>query len=271
MPTITENRQIWSSRYPWPAGGDEWSVRWGGADAQWFGAIYPRIHAFLPAATILEIAPGYGRWTIYLKDHCKRLVLVDLNQNCIDRCRECFAAATHLEYHVNDGKSLAMIGDGSLDFVFSFDSLVHAEADVIQAYLTQLAFKLAPNGVGFIHHSNLGAHRVRQWVMQQMLPTRLRRKLVRRGLLTPDGLRATSMTATLFAAYAAQAGLCCVSQEVVNWQGSLFSDCFSVFTRPGSAWARQNRVYRNRAFTREAAHIRQLATLYSRASFRDAD
>ncbi|MEK6280890.1 MAG: hypothetical protein AABN95_11100 [Acidobacteriota bacterium] len=28
----------------------------------------PRIHPFIPVGTILEIAPGYGRWTHYLKD-----------------------------------------------------------------------------------------------------------------------------------------------------------------------------------------------------------
>jgi cyclopropane fatty-acyl-phospholipid synthase-like methyltransferase len=39
------------------------------------------------------------------------------------------------------------------DFVFSFDSLVHVESDVIENYLTQLAKKLKPNGIGFIHHS----------------------------------------------------------------------------------------------------------------------
>ena len=32
-------------------------------DSQWFGLIFPRIHAFLPTGTILEIAPGFGRWT----------------------------------------------------------------------------------------------------------------------------------------------------------------------------------------------------------------
>jgi len=42
--------------------------------------------------------------------------------------------------------------------VFSLDSLDHAEGDVMEAYLGQLAHKLTPNGVGFIHHSNLGMY-----------------------------------------------------------------------------------------------------------------
>ncbi len=267
MPTIEDNLRLWGSRYVWPAGGDEWSTRWGGSESQWFGAIYPRVHAFLPAATILEIAPGYGRWTQYLQEHCERLVLVDLNQNCIDRCRERFASSPKLEYHVNDGKSLHMIADASIDFVFSFDSLVHAEADVIEAYLAQLAQKLKPDGVGFIHHSNLGAYRVRWSLTQRLLPTRLRRRLVKRGWLSSFGMRAPGVTAELFAAYSERAGLPCVSQELINWRGSILLDCFSVFAKLASRWARPNRVYKNRKFLEEVANAGQLSSLYSTASF----
>jgi hypothetical protein len=52
-------------------------------------------------------------------------------------------------FHVNDGRSLAAVADGSVDLIFSFDSLVHVEADVMLAYLEQLAHKLTPHGIGF--------------------------------------------------------------------------------------------------------------------------
>src|SRR5207253_469039 len=158
MPSVEENLSTWDRSYDWTQGGDEWSSAWGGAEAEWFGTILPRIHSFIPAGTVLEIAPGYGRWTHYLKDSCEKLILVDLAERCIDACKQRFASSSHITYHVNDGKSLEMIADNSIDFVFSFDSLVHAEADVLEAYLSQLAKKLKPNGVGFIHHSNLGMY-----------------------------------------------------------------------------------------------------------------
>ena len=50
----------------------------------------------------------------------------------LHRCvsAQVFASDTHISYHINDGKSLEMVQhDDSTDFVFSFDSLVHAEAD----------------------------------------------------------------------------------------------------------------------------------------------
>ena len=84
--------------------------------------------------------------------------MVDLTERCIEACKERFSADSHITYYVNDGKSLAMIPDDSVDFVFSFDALVHVEADVIKAYLSQLALQLKPDGVGFIHHSNIGAY-----------------------------------------------------------------------------------------------------------------
>lgn len=33
MPTIEDNRTLWGSRYAWLAGGDEWSLRWGGSES----------------------------------------------------------------------------------------------------------------------------------------------------------------------------------------------------------------------------------------------
>src|SRR3954469_21448802 len=180
MADVEENLAVWSTDWDWSTQGDEWSAWWGDTHALWYGALLPRIHAFLPAGTILEIAPGYGRWTQFLKEECERLVAVDLTERCIDACRERFSDATNIEYHVNDGRSLDMVADGSIDFAFSFDSLVHAEADVVGAYVEQLARKLSPDGIGFIHHSNIGGYRRLLTLARKVPPHRLG-DLVRRG------------------------------------------------------------------------------------------
>src|SRR5262252_3849013 len=125
MPTVEANRQHWDADYDWTAGGDEWSAPWGCAEMQWYVSILPRLHPFVPAETILEIAPGFGRWTAYLRQLCRRMVVVDLSARCIEACKARFADSAHIEYHVNDGTSLAMVRDESVDLAFSFDSLVH--------------------------------------------------------------------------------------------------------------------------------------------------
>ncbi|HAX80162.1 MAG TPA: hypothetical protein DCY88_31080 [Cyanobacteria bacterium UBA11372] len=248
MPSVEENLNKWSS-YSWNEQGNEWSKSWGGTDNCFWGSIYPRIQAFIPAGTILEIAPGFGRWTQYLKDYCDNLIVVDLTEKCIAACQQRFADCSHITYHVNDGKSLKMVPDKSIDFIFSFDSLVHAEEDVIQAYLQQIAFKLKPNGIGFIHHSNLGSY---------LNPST--------GKLEVEQLywRAESMSAKLFEQYSEQAGLQCLSQEIISWLGEdVMSDCISVITPKISKWSRSNCVIENIFFSEEAERLLINSCLYN--------
>ena len=259
MPELEHNAIVWETEWDWSQRGDEWSAWWGGTPALWHGALLPRLHRFLPAPTILEIAPGHGRWTQYLKDHCERLVLVDLAERCIDACRGRFAGEDHLEYHVNDGRSLEMVEDGSVDLAFSFDSLVHAEADVLGAYVGQLARKLRPDGIGFVHHSNMGALRPLSRVARRV-PERLRRPLVDRGVLVDVyAWRAESVTAAGFAAQCEAAGLACIAQERISWEhGAFLIDAISVFTPRGSRWERPLRSVRNPLFRAEGRRMRAL-------------
>ena len=55
MPEIEENVETWNAAASWTAEGDEWSGPWGSAEAQWWGTLLPRLHAFLPAATTLLV------------------------------------------------------------------------------------------------------------------------------------------------------------------------------------------------------------------------
>jgi hypothetical protein len=262
VPTIEQNRWAWDVDYSWPEDGEEWSKLWGGADAQWYDTLLPRIRHFLPTDTLLEIAPGHGRWTGFLKDHCSHLIVVDLSSNCIKACQNTFSSCSHITYHVNDGRSLGMIDDGSIDFVFSFDSLVHAEADVIAGYLKDLAAKLKPSGVGFIHHSHIGSYS-RSLSLIRRLPPKLRNRLQKTGLLPHDHWRAHSMSAQLFERLCEGVGLTCIGQEVVNWNSRIAIDAFSLFTPKGSVWSRPNRVFRNMRFMQEAENVRRLAQHYS--------
>lgn len=58
--------------------------------AQWIGCIYPRIARHLPAKMVLEIAPGYGRWTKYLLQHCDVLHGVNFSAAAVTKCRQRF-------------------------------------------------------------------------------------------------------------------------------------------------------------------------------------
>lgn len=272
MPTLAQNLELWNNQYVWPEEGDEWSAQFGGTEAMWWFALYPRIHRFLPAPMILEIAPGRGRWTQFLKSHGQSMIGVDISEKCIEYCKARFATATNLQFFVNDGSSLAAVPDSSVDFVFSFDSLVHAEREVIEAYLVQLERKLTPSGVGLFHHSNLGAYPGRLAMMRyyRRLPPALRRRVLREGgiealLSIKIGWRATSMTAALFRQCCQRAGLKCISQELINWtRGRCLVDCISIFTRPNSQWDTRDAHLRNGEFVDVTRLTKRLAQLYCR-------
>ena len=248
MPSVKENQTKWNQTYDWQDQGNEWSERWGTASMQWLVTILPRIQRFLPAGSVLEIAPGFGRWTQFLKDHCEELTIVDLSEKCISACRARFKDSNNISYHVNDGKSLDMIPDNSLDFVFSFDSLVHADEDALETYIQHLSMKMQQDAVAFIHHSNMG--NCQSWLNQDNFN---------------HGWRCLTMTYQKFETYSQQAGLICLGQELVNWGDrprDCLIDCFSLITRPGSKWARKNQIIQNKDFMKESDMARTISGQY---------
>lgn len=267
MPSVEQNLELWNKKYAWSDEGDEWSSAWGGTDWAWWTSLYPRVYPFLPAKTILEIAPGHGRFTKYLKNYCERLIIVDLSPNCIEACRKRFAGESHISYHVNDGRSLDMVPDGSIDFVFSFDSLVHADAEVMQDYIRQISRKLTDGGWGFLHHSNLGSYRLNaslagyanKWKSLGKLLTKI-------GLLVSPCWRASDMTADLFDQFCRQYGLQCMSQELINWGNYRFLiDSISIFRAAEDSRAAR-KVIPNPGFMDEVERARLRAEALSKKS-----
>ena len=234
----------WNDQYEWEKDGDEWSAAWGSARAQWYGMIYPRIVCFIPASRILEIAPGRGRWTQFLLGQCNEYYGVDISGKCIDFCRRRFAASGRVHFSENDGLSLEMVPDDHVDFVFSFDSLVHVEEDVLRHYMWQLCQKLTKSGVAFIHHSNaLG---------EDVDPNEV-----------TANVRATSVSAELVKEMIEDSGGRTLIQEEVNWGARTRIDCMTTFCREGAYTGHDYRLMKNNDFMTEATLIRQFHNQYN--------
>jgi hypothetical protein len=146
-----------------------------------------------------------------------------------------------------------MIPDLSVDFVFSFDSFVHPNRDVIEAYLRQLGTKLKSGGKGFIHHSNFGEYANS---LRERLPEALAKPLIKAKILDWAHHRNPTMSADLFRTLCEENGLHCITQELVNWRGRRLIDCFSIIARADRAGPIPTHVIRNPNFMREAAEIR---------------
>ena len=223
MVSIKKNLEIWDSKEHWDQGvkgngqslnhGEKWSLAWGGSDDQWNVTLYPRLHRLLPAENVLEIGAGHGRWSEYLLAFSKQLYLVDLSGNCLDFCRKRFASFDQVSYHKTGGAILDGIEDNSIDFIFSFDSLVHADREVIESYIFEIKRVLKQDGHAFIHHSNYLQYMEEGYEYSHM--------------------RDPTVSAELFRDYCKKAGIACLLQELVPWSmenlnDNKFIDAFSL-------------------------------------------
>lgn len=245
MPSVTQNEAVWGHDYHWNQGGDEWSDPFGGTDELWEKVILPRIGHLLGGRTV-EIAPGYGRITAKLLPLVEHLTAVDLNERCIDNCRERFAGSEKLALYTNDGRSLPMVPDRSVDFVVSFDALVHVDEDVMESYLDEIARVLTPSGAAFIHHSNVGSY----LNPIGLLGARIRRRVNAR---TNHNWRGSDVSAATLRAHAHRLGLKLNVAEQITWRSRLLNDCFSLFSWSGDELTTRNyRFFEKPGATAEA-------------------
>jgi len=250
MPTLEGNLNIWDEDYKWEEQGDEWSEAWGSASAHWITTLYPRVKDFLPSRRVLEFAPGHGRWTQYLKDMAEELFVVDLSPNCIEHCKKRFKDDTNINYFVNDGKSIPdEIPDESIDFIFCYDSFVHCEIDIMEAYIKEIKRKLKKGGVAFIHHSNLGEYP--GYVNFTSKIKKGKRFLERNGILEHIHFRAPSVSAKKIKALVEAEGMYCPLQECFPWiKNKRLIDAITIIQNE-SPTGKESKLFRNNLHNQE--------------------
>ncbi|GEM_PF-1550307 len=179
-------------------------------ESQWDEYIYPNIKNF-DLSICLELAPGHGRNTNKLKQYAKEIHLVDVNQSCIDACKERFGDKNencNFFYYVNDGHTLKEIGDNMIQFVYSWDAVVHFDKLVVKDYVKEFFRIMRLGSYGFIHHSNYGKiNSSSEWMKN-------------------PGWR-SNMTAELFVEYCDEFGLQILKQQIINND----LDCISIFSK----------------------------------------
>jgi len=182
----------------------------GGMDEQWERMIWPWLQE-LDLRVVVDLAAGFGRNSAKLLPYVERMYVVDINQECVDRCKQRFQGHKNVSCFKNDGVSLKEIDAGTVTLVYCFDAMVHFDSDIVRSYLQEFHRLLVRGGTCFCHHSNYTEH-----------PG---------GGLTPPHSR-NFMSKELFAHYAIKTGLAIVRQEVIDWGGYDRLDCLSLIQKP---------------------------------------
>jgi SAM-dependent methyltransferase len=186
-------------------------------DKHWTATIWPLI-TDCDFDVTLELGPGAGRNTARLAQVARCIHAVDYNEYALQRLRDRFhswAGPCELHFHRNRGSDLAMIGDQSVTFIYSWDAAVHFDKRVMSEYVSEFARVLKTNGMGFIHHSNLGATAY--------------------AAIRANPHWRSNVSKELFAEYCVRSGLDIVQQVDLPWTGpdGTIMDCLSIFRQSG--------------------------------------
>jgi ubiquinone/menaquinone biosynthesis C-methylase UbiE len=192
----------------------------GAMERAWQEQIEPRLAGF-DLEVCVELAPGHGRNSARLAERAREIWLIDVNESCIEACRARFGERQgdcRFHYLVNDGRGLGGVPDGVASFVYSWDSVVHFDREIVRGYVPEFARVMRPGAGGLVHHSNYG------------------------NVAADSDWRShphwrSNMTAELFRAYCEEAGLEVIRQDLLEWGRKAGApvadiDCVSLFRKP---------------------------------------
>ena len=102
----------------------------------------------------MEIACGHGRNTELLARVALEVICTDPLQECIDKCAARFRGRSTIKPLRTSGFDLSNVKSEYATLVYSFDSMVHFEPEIVEAYVAESARVLKKNGAAFMHVSN---------------------------------------------------------------------------------------------------------------------
>jgi len=181
-------------------------------ERQWNNLIWPLLKKIEDFSCILDLAAGHGRNSVMLRRLTAELIIVDINQECIDACKERFGNDDHIRYICNDGVTLAGVANESVSLIYSFDSIVHFDSEVVRLYMPEFYRVLKPGGYGFCHHSNFTGNAG--------------------GAINDNPHWRNYMSKELFAYYCTEVGFQIVQSKTIDWGGYSNLDCLTLFQKP---------------------------------------
>lgn len=103
--------------------------------------------------TVMDFACGWGRITNVIKNNYSKIILCDISEKAILHCKERFGDDPKFEYVVNTIDNIPVESD-SVDFVFSWDSMVQFNYRLLDLSIFEINRVLKKGGYALLHHSN---------------------------------------------------------------------------------------------------------------------
>ena len=162
----------------------------------------------LDLTSVVELACGHGRHAEQIVNQVGRLVLMDIFEANLDRCRARLQGRTNVEFISGDGYTFKPLADSSTTAIFCYDAMVHFSSDLVASYLKEAQRILVPGGLALLHHSNYGCPH--------------------EGHYGQNPHARNYMTQALFGCLAQDARLEVVESRVIPWGEESELDCLSL-------------------------------------------
>jgi ubiquinone/menaquinone biosynthesis C-methylase UbiE len=108
----------------------------------------------LDLTSVIELACGFGRHSERVAPKAGKLILIDVFEENLDKCRDRLKLFNNVNYCLGNGYDLSLIQSNSSTAIFCYDAMVHFSMDIMLSYLNETSRVLKTGGMALYHHSN---------------------------------------------------------------------------------------------------------------------
>jgi SAM-dependent methyltransferase len=110
-----------------------------------------------PEVDVLELGCGGGKFSAHLRPRSRSLVCADISADMLARTRAHVGEGDDVSYLQLNGRDFGGVADASVDFIYSYDVLLHLQPQNVFSYLRDARRILRPGGIFMIHAINLAS------------------------------------------------------------------------------------------------------------------
>jgi ubiquinone/menaquinone biosynthesis C-methylase UbiE len=105
---------------------------------------------------MLELGCGAGRMTRSFAQRCSRVYACDISEEMLRHAKTLLPGASNVEWILGNGIDLSSLGDGAVDFAFSYIVLQHMPApEFTLRYIREILRALKPGGIFLFQFNSL--------------------------------------------------------------------------------------------------------------------